>query len=429
MATALGTRTSWPALSEHKRLRFTTIFLLYVAQGLPIGVFQFAVPAWLAANGASAAAVGTVVSAATLPWSLKLIHGFLMDRWAYLPMGRRRAWLITAQLLIVLTLLALAMAGAGPSEILLLAAFAFAANLFTTVQDVAIDGMAIDLIPVEEQARANGFMFGGQALGIAIGTSLTGYALFFGGVPLAAILNAVIVGALLAMILVLRERPGEKLLPWHDGEPSAHSLGYHAGAWRPIMVGVFHAMARRDTLLFIAGPFFSSMTLGIYYGLAPLLGTRELGWSDADVSAMNGMGSLLGAVVAVLFTGVIADRLGAKRTAIGVYALILALALAMWGARAHWGAPGVFTAFMLIFLVLDTSTRVCGCAVSMRLCTPSVAATQFGLFMAIGNFGTSAGAAMIGTLEKWGGLDAMLIAMAVAAGLGILCLLLARVGR
>lgn len=32
-------------LSEHQLLRFVTIFLLYVAQGLPLGLFDFALPA------------------------------------------------------------------------------------------------------------------------------------------------------------------------------------------------------------------------------------------------------------------------------------------------------------------------------------------------------------------------------------------------
>ena len=35
-------------LSENRNLRFVTLFLLYFAQGLPFGLIDFALPAWLA---------------------------------------------------------------------------------------------------------------------------------------------------------------------------------------------------------------------------------------------------------------------------------------------------------------------------------------------------------------------------------------------
>lgn len=429
MATAVTTRTSLPALSEHKRLRFTTIFLLYVAQGLPLGFFQFAIPAWLAANGASAAAVGTVVSAASLPWSLKLVHGFFMDRWAFLPMGRRRAWLIAAQLVIVAVMLSLSLRGALPTEIGLLAGFAFAANLFVTVQDVAIDGMAIDLIPEEERGRANGFMFGGQALGMAIGTSMTGFALYHSGMGFAALMAALVVAAPLSLIMVMRERPGERLMPWSDGIASAHAVALHAGAWIPILTGVFRATARLHTLLFMAGTLLAGSTLGIFYALSPLMGTRVVGWTDAQVSALSGTGNLVGAAASLLVIGWIADRIGAKRTAIGIAASGALLALTMLALRESWPAPTLFTAYVITYLVITTATSTANCAVSMRLCNPQVGATQFGLFMALGNFGISIGAALVGTLDAMGGLQAMLVAMAAAHLGSVLLFLLARVGR
>jgi PAT family beta-lactamase induction signal transducer AmpG len=63
------------------------VFILYLSQGVPVGVFFFALPGWLAANGASPADIGFFLDATSLPWTLKFINGFLMDRFAYLPMG------------------------------------------------------------------------------------------------------------------------------------------------------------------------------------------------------------------------------------------------------------------------------------------------------------------------------------------------------
>lgn len=429
MATIIAQPAAWPALSEHKKLRFFTIFLLYVAQGLPIGFFQFAVPAWLAANGASAAQIGSVAGAATLPWSLKLIHGFLMDRWTFLPMGRRRGWLIVAQSLIVVAMLIMAGVGPGPQAIALLAAFGFIANLFTTVQDVAIDGMAIDLIPEEERGRANGFMFGGQALGMAIGTSLTGFLLYHSGMGLAAAATALIVAAPLTLIIMLRERPGERLMPWLPGQASNHALSLHAGAWKPILVGVFRASARPHTLLFLAGMMLMNIVYGLFIGFSPLLGSTEVGWTDADISALTGAASFAGAAAAIFLVGWIADRMGARRVAAMIAFAGLLLAGAMLALRASWSVPALFIAFVVGVLVVDTALRTSVCAVAMRLCDPRVGATQFGLFMAAGNFGITIGASLLGTLDKAGGLPAIVIGMIGAYAAAILCFLGAKVGR
>ena len=57
------------ALSEHRNLRFAMLGLLYFAHGLPFGLFDYALPAWLAQNGASAAAIGSVQAMVILPWT------------------------------------------------------------------------------------------------------------------------------------------------------------------------------------------------------------------------------------------------------------------------------------------------------------------------------------------------------------------------
>jgi MFS transporter, PAT family, beta-lactamase induction signal transducer AmpG len=170
------------ALSEHRMLRIATLFLLYVAQGLPLGFINFTLPGWLAQNGASAAAVGGVLAMANLPWTFKLAYGVVMDRYAFLAMGRRRPWIMVGQLGMVGTFAMIALMNPGVAEVALVTAFAFALGMGSAVQDVAVDGLAADVLPEKEIERVNGVMFGGQMTGIAIGTGLGGTLIAYQGV-------------------------------------------------------------------------------------------------------------------------------------------------------------------------------------------------------------------------------------------------------
>ena len=51
-------------LTRSRPLRLLTMFLFYFTQGFPIGLFFNAVPAWMAANGATATATASVVGMA-----------------------------------------------------------------------------------------------------------------------------------------------------------------------------------------------------------------------------------------------------------------------------------------------------------------------------------------------------------------------------
>ena len=56
----------------------------------------------------------------------------------------------------------------GLSHFALLTAVVFTINLFAAVQDVAVDGMAIDVLPESERARANALMAFGQVAGFFV---------------------------------------------------------------------------------------------------------------------------------------------------------------------------------------------------------------------------------------------------------------------
>ena len=417
------------ALSEHRNLRFVTLFLLYVSQGLPFGLIDFALPAWLAQNGASAAAIGGVLAMIILPWTFKLGYAFIMDRYAFLAMGRRRPWIIVGQVGLVAALVAMAFADPGVQQIGVITALAFAMGLASAFQDVAVDGLAVDILPADEIERVNGYMFGGQAIGTAAGAAASGYLIAYHGLPAAALTLAAIVAAILALVLVVRERPGERLLPWTKGAASQRNLDLHLGAFAPIIRNLFAAMFTRQTLILVPALLAVTAAWGIFLGLAPLFATNILGWEKAVYSGLAGQANLVAGLVCVFFIGAAASRWGARRLFIAGALIASACAAAIVALQNHWTNPALFIGAIFIFTTLAFLRSVTGGSLAMRLCKPAIAATQFAVFMAIFNLGRTAASASLGWLDSLGGLPAMFTAMAVCSLTAAAFAFAAKVGR
>jgi PAT family beta-lactamase induction signal transducer AmpG len=412
------TMAGLPAISEYRTLRLFTVFILYMAQGAPVGVFFFAIPAWLAMNGASPLAIGGVLSATSLPWTLKFVNGFLMDRFTFLPMGRRRIWLIGAQSVMIAGLGLLAVTNPGPADIATLSLFSFLIMAATTFQDVAIDGMAVDLVPDDERARASGFMFGGQSIGIAAGTAFSGFAIAAIGLSGAMLGIAAFVGVVLLMIMLLRERPGERLLPWTPGAASPISAARQAGTFWPLFRAVWTAMVRRDTGLLVVALVSIGLLDGFFLATMPLIATDIAGWTDAEYSALSGTGNLLAGVLGVFVFGFLADKLGTRpATMLGFCLLGTGIAFYLMRQLA-WSSAIMVQAATLGFLSLFTLTSIAICASAMKVCSLKVAATQFTLFMAISNLGITLASAAFGLVTALGGYPAVLAVMIVIAGIG-----------
>ncbi len=429
--TAIGFTTPSHSLvlSEHRKLRFVTLFLLYVSQGIPFGLIDYGLPAWLAQNGASAAAIGGVLAMIILPWTFKLVYGFIMDRYAFLAMGRRRPWIIVGQFGLVMALVAMAIANPSVQQIGLIAGLAFAMGFASAFQDVAVDGLAVDILPAHEIERVNGYMFGGQAIGVAAGATISGYLIAYNGLPAAALSLAAIIAAILMLVLIVRERPDERLLPWTKGTASQRNLDLHLGAFWPIIRNLFVAMFTRQTLILVPALLAVTAAWGIFLGLAPLFATNMLGWEKAVYSSWAGQANLVAGLVCVLFVGAAASHWGARRLFIASVLVASVCAAAMVALQDHWTNPALFVAVIFIFTTLAFIRGVTTGSLAMRLCTPAVAATQFAVFMAILNLGRTLASASLGWLDSLGGISAMFAAMAVCSLFAALFAFAAKVGR
>lgn len=412
-------------LEQSAKLRLLTVFLFYFTQGVPVGLFFYAIPAWLAANGASTVAVAGVVSASILPWTLKFFLGFIMDRYTYLPMGRRRIWIICAQATIVAMLLLAAILAPGPGELWLLSVLGFLANAGTAFQDVSIDGLAVDIMPEDERAKATGIMFGAQILGISATTFVGGQLIAIFGAAAGYLAAAIVVSCVLLFGISVREREGEGRFPWSNGEAHPRNIAIQVGAWPPLLINSAKAMLAPLSLVALVIFLLRSMPSGVAEAYHPVLATSIGGWGQTEYTNTISSAQFAVGLFALTIGGWLGMKLGAQRAGLIMCFLICLFALGFGLSRDHWPNPALLTFYFWQIEFFATMMAVAFIPIAMRLCDPRVAATQFTLYMAASNVGRPLGNSLAATTDAMGSPELMYYVL--AGVFAILSLILWRV--
>ncbi|MBL0237660.1 MAG: MFS transporter [Saprospiraceae bacterium] len=389
-----------PALSEHTILRYFNFIALYVAQGIPEGMAFFGIPAWMAMNGKTPGEIGGFVAAVGLPWSFKIIVAPLMDRFSYLPMGRRRPWVLFGQLGLILSFIAMAFVPDPLNNLNLFMVAGFAVGFFGAFQDVATDGMAIDIVPINQQARANGFMWGAKIVGISGSLALGSWLLNKFGYSQAILMLSVAVFAIMFVPLFLRERPGEKLLPWSKGSTSLENEKMQITNWTEIFKSLFSVFLLRNSILMACVLFITQISFNFIATLLPVFTVQALGWTNLEYSQFFATASLIGGIGGMLIGGILIDKFGKIRM-LNVYFFILIMLTTVFPFLSmYWKNYWVISSFMVIYQILYVFTSIGLFACAMEFCWKKISASQFTLYMTIANLGRIVGAKLLGPLKN-----------------------------
>jgi PAT family beta-lactamase induction signal transducer AmpG len=384
-----------------RRGRLAAFFLLYVTEGIPSGFSGTAIATYMRRQGLDPAAIGAFIGALYLPWALKWVMGPIVDvissdRW-----GRRRLWILITQSMMAITLL-IAMPIDVQRHLGLFTALIVIHNVFAATQDVAIDALAVDVLPASERGLANGLMFGGQFLGIALGGS--GVLLLTPWLGFKA--SFLVVAGAVALVTVLvplpmREPPGVPRL--RAAGSRAAAVAAEIGAFLRDALRAFTgsraAMAAIPLALLPMGAYALSFSLQSNIAV-------EIGLDDREIGTLGMIGTLLAAASCVL-GGWLSDRFGRRRTlaifivATGVPSVLLALVMQQAGwvmpvdplTAGRAPAPDALVRWFWI-LVIGYSVAQglmygVGTAIFMDVTTPAVAATQFTAYMAMTNIVSS----------------------------------------
>lgn len=135
---------------------------LYFAQGLPYGFFTQALPVVLRESGFSLIQI-SATGVLFAPWALKFLWAPYVDHY-----GTHRQWLLSLQLTSSALAFGLACLDLSSSLRWLLLGIAVV-NAVSATQDIATDGLAVNLLGARERGLGNGIQVGAYRIGMIVG--------------------------------------------------------------------------------------------------------------------------------------------------------------------------------------------------------------------------------------------------------------------
>ena len=154
-------------------LRTNTFALLFlgISSGLPLLLVFGTLSVWLREAGIERATIG-FLSWAGLSYAFKFVWAPAVDNlnlpWLSKTLGRRRAWMLLSQLIIIVALVWMSQWNPQLSQhhLLLLACGAVLLGFASATQDIVIDAYRIDIAPDEQQALLAGVAIAGYRIGM-----------------------------------------------------------------------------------------------------------------------------------------------------------------------------------------------------------------------------------------------------------------------
>ena len=391
--------TKLPALSESTFLRYANFIALYFAEGLHMGMLFVGIPAWMAMQGKTPGEIGGFAAACALPWTFKFVAAPLMDRYTYLPMGRKRPWVLFGQIGLTLSFMAMGFVPDPLNHLRLFMAAAFVVSVFGALQDGATDGMAVDSIPAREQARANGFMGGarmiGSSLALAIGSSLlTTY-----NFKTAMLVLSVLIGLMTLVPLFLREQPGEKIAPWTAGAASAKTRKMQITNWQIIFNALFGAFRLRNSLLVGLLLFVTMGSYNYFETLLPIFAVTVSGWTNVFYSRAFATADLIGGIGGMFLGGYLLEQFGKKQVISIYFLLIILITASLLILKSFWTNTSFVYGFIIVYRWLNAFAKIGVYAIAMQCCSRTISASQFTTYMTLGAVGSMVGATLIGPMK------------------------------
>ena len=388
--------------------RLGLLWALYFVQGIPFGFQTTALLVYLRESGISLTAIG-LSSVLAIPWMLKFLWAPLIDRFSSRRRGRRRSWILPLQAALALACAAGALADPerhlGP-----LLALVFVMNLCAATLDIAVDGLAVDLLSVEELGKGNIAQVVGFKIGMLTGGGLLVWASGFIGWNGLFLAMAALVAATLVVTLRFREPPP----PLADPD-----------AARPGFGRIFRALRAAVTvrgavwlLLFVA-------TYKLGESMADTMFRPYLvdeGFSRQQIGLWLGTWGMLFSIAGSTAGGLLASRFPIHSALSLTAVLRVAPLAALWGVAAAGATPARVIAVTCAENFFGGALTTALFAFMMSRVDRRIGATHYTLLAALEVWGKLAAQSVSGAIAE-GTSYTFVFALATGLSLAFLCLL------
>jgi len=368
-------------LAERRWLRLFTLGLLFFAQGIPWGFMAITLYGYLAVHHATASTLADVTTATVLPFAFKWTVGPMVDALSSKRFGRRRPWIVGAQLMMAVTLASLLLLGDFMAHLETLFVLMFVHTIFNALQNVAVDGLAIDLLDKDERGRASGIMYGSKFIGGVAGSAGIGMVIERAGMRAGIVTMVVVLLAITLLPLFVKERAHEE-----HGKMSVLDT----------LKSIPRAFSTRSALVAALVMTWMNLALGMLNPVSGVLYLQHLHWTPEEYAKVTGGIGLPVGFLASLSAGFLADLVGRRRLA----ALACIVTAAGWLVFAFneqwWQHHGFIYALSMIEPLANATLTVSLWALCMDTSDPKVGATQFAAYTSLTNLSTVVGAKLLG---------------------------------
>jgi PAT family beta-lactamase induction signal transducer AmpG len=385
------------AVTAYTNRRVLQVLALGFASGLPLLLTYSTLSAWLATAGVRRATIGAFALVGT-PYAFKFLWSPLMDCLPPpLPLGRRRGWGVTIQIILICAILALG--SCDPRHNLtLMSALSLLVAFLSASQDIVIDAWRVEILELELQGPGAGMIQTGYRLAMLVSGA--------GSLVIASRAGWFAAYATMAALL------GVGMLVFLFGPEPKVAVGTHtrAAGWEGVrqglataVTGPFTDFMRRPRwlviLIFIVGYKLGEALAGVM--ATPLY--ISLGFSLNEIAAVSKLVGFFATVAGALIGGVVTARFGFRRS------LILCGVLQSAGNLFY--VLQVIGGHRLGYLALCvTAENVTGAMAGTALvsylsslCSPAFTATQYALLSSLASVGRTLVASSGGVLaEKFG---------------------------
>jgi MFS transporter, PAT family, beta-lactamase induction signal transducer AmpG len=385
-------RRSFAAYTDRRVLQ---VLALGFSSGLPLLLTYSTLSAWLATAGVRRAAIGTFALVGT-PYAFKFLWSPLVDRLPPpLPLGRRRGWGITIQMLLIGALLDLGSCH-PPYNLARMALLAVVVAFLSASQDIVIDAWRVEILDANLQGPGAGMIQSGYRIAMLVSGA--------GALVIAARAGWFAAYSTMAALL------GVGMLVFLFGpEPkvSAETARGAGTGWEGFrqslataVTGPFLDFIRRPLwlliLLFIVGYKLGEALAGVM--ATPLY--ISLGFSLQEIAAVSKLVGFFATVAGALLGGVVTARFGWRRS------LLLCGVLQSLGNLFYvlQAVGGHRLGYLALCVVAENVTgAMAGTALVSylsSLCSPAFTATQYALLSSLATVGRTLVASSGGVLAE-----------------------------